>query len=59
MVVAAVDAAAAALGLHAGMPLAQAQALVPGLERGCTGRTGGGCGGAGPAGRLVPALCRR
>ena len=34
MVVAAVDAAAAALGLHAGMPLAQAQALVPGLEAG-------------------------
>jgi protein ImuB len=31
MVVAAVDATAAALGLHAGMPLAQAQALVPGL----------------------------
>jgi protein ImuB len=34
MVVAAVDAAAAALGLRAGMPLAQAQALVPGLEAG-------------------------
>ena len=34
MVVAAVDATAAALGLHAGMPLAQAQALVPGLEAG-------------------------
>jgi protein ImuB len=34
MVVAAVDAAAAALGLRAGMPLAQAQALVPGLEVG-------------------------
>lgn len=31
MVVAAADAAASALGLHAGMPLAQAQALVPGL----------------------------
>lgn len=31
MVVAAVDAAAAALGLFPGMPLAQAQALVPGL----------------------------
>jgi protein ImuB len=31
MVAAAVDAAAAALGLRAGMPLAQAQALVPGL----------------------------
>jgi protein ImuB len=31
MAVAAVDAAAAALDLHAGMPLAQAQALVPGL----------------------------
>jgi protein ImuB len=34
MVVAAVDAAAAALGLHVGMALAQAQALVPGLEAG-------------------------
>jgi protein ImuB len=34
MVVVAVDATAAGLGLHAGMPLAQAQALVPGLEQG-------------------------
>ena len=33
MVVAAVDATAAVLGLRSGMPLAQAHALVPGLER--------------------------
>ena len=34
MVVAAADATAATLGLCSGMPLAQAQALVPGLEAG-------------------------
>jgi protein ImuB len=34
MVVAAVDATAAALGLRSGMPLAQAHALVPGLDAG-------------------------
>jgi protein ImuB len=34
MVVAAADATAATLGLRSGMPLAQAQALVPGLEAG-------------------------
>ena len=55
-VVAAADRAARSLGCVPGMPVAQAQAMVPGLTV-VAATAGGGCAGARGAGGLVPALC--